>query len=216
MIKLEKLPEPEILTQKYQVWTDELIKRQESDDKVPDYVKSRYTHSKIKDFLIKETFGKCAYCEKKILSTSFGDIEHIIPKVTDSYGWFKWSNLTLACQKCNNAKSNHYDRETRLLDPYLDDIDKHLTFLGPTLFGVSQRGTLTMKTIKLNRVELMEDRTRYLKQTIQPFLDLINVSEDPDLKHEFLNDLLELAEQSEEFSSMTRHAIQNLNLLKTI
>lgn len=59
--------------------------------------------------------GKCAYCEKKISSTQYGDIEHFRPKkgVSDTdfndinghpgYYWlcYDWENLLPSCILCN-------------------------------------------------------------------------------------------------------------------
>lgn len=206
MIKLNKLNEPKILSDNYQVWTDELIllqaKEQLSGKKISKHLKTKYNHKEIKDQLKKETFKKCAYCESKFLSTSFGDIEHVVPKTFKVEMWFKWTNLTLACQVCNNNKSDYYSTTDPLLDPYVDEIDEHIFFGGSMLFSKSLKGALTIRKLDLNRIDLIEARNWYLKNTIDPFIQLINVQSDPDLRESVFRDMYELTKEINTFSKM--------------
>ena len=64
-------------------------------------------------------YGKCAYCEKKITSTQYGDIEHFRPKEAASdlnfnsidnhpgYYWlcYDWKNLLPSCELCNRKST---------------------------------------------------------------------------------------------------------------
>ena len=77
-------------------------------------------------------YGKCAYCEKKISSTQYGDIEHFRPKnaVSDGdfndinghpgYYWlcYDWKNLLPSCILCN--------RKSKIPDDVV--IGKHTRF----------------------------------------------------------------------------------------
>lgn len=47
--------------------------------------------------------GRCAYCNEKISNNNF-QIDHIVP-ITEG-GNNYWKNLALACEKCNETKSN--------------------------------------------------------------------------------------------------------------
>lgn len=59
--------------------------------------------------LIKESNGKCAYCEANVQVVAHGDVEHYRPK--DIYWWlaYTYDNYLYACQICNQTyKSNHF------------------------------------------------------------------------------------------------------------
>jgi uncharacterized protein (TIGR02646 family) len=59
--------------------------------------------------LIKESGGKCAYCEANTDVVAHGDVEHYRPKST--YWWlaYTYDNYLYACQICNQIyKSDHF------------------------------------------------------------------------------------------------------------
>ena len=68
-----------------------------------------YRHPDVVSELWNMQHGKCCYCERRIPATGHGkSVEHFAPK-----GIFKdrrnhWSNLFLACPKCNGTKSNQF------------------------------------------------------------------------------------------------------------
>jgi len=156
MISLSKADAPNILIENTAVWTQEL-KEAFANNSETEYMKSRYRNSDIKDALISETHGKCAYCESKLLHNSYGDIEHIVPKKKDADLYFDWSNLTLACDICNTNKSTH----SEVIDPYTQDPHEHFTFLGPSIWGKNGNPSaiFTEKQLHLNRINLIERRT---------------------------------------------------------
>ncbi|MFF3923552.1 HNH endonuclease [Paenibacillus lactis] len=104
MRSLRKGPKPDILVEKEEEWTQELMKYVESGDKIPDTIGGRYRHPNIKEALLSETYSKCAYCESKITHIDYGDIEHIEPKSEVRNKTFAWDNLTIGCSKCNQNK----------------------------------------------------------------------------------------------------------------
>ncbi len=69
-------------------------------------------------------FGKCAYCETRIVHSHYGDVEHYRPKkgvdtrtregkrltIMDAYFWhaFDWDNLVLSCGICNQYYKKNY------------------------------------------------------------------------------------------------------------
>lgn len=56
--------------------------------------------------------NKCCYCESKPLAVSYFEVDHYRPKLGkesdghNGYYWlaYEWSNLLLACKRCNNKK----------------------------------------------------------------------------------------------------------------
>lgn len=73
---------------------------------------------------------KCAYCETDTSAGAPFQVEHFRPKAKieddaahKGYYWlaYEWSNLTLGCSACNNAKKNHFPiKGNRINDPLLD------------------------------------------------------------------------------------------------
>lgn len=73
---------------------------------------------------------KCAYCETDTSAGAPFQVEHFRPKaktegdaIHKGYYWlaYEWSNLTLGCSACNNAKKNHFPiKGNRISEPLLD------------------------------------------------------------------------------------------------
>jgi uncharacterized protein (TIGR02646 family) len=79
---------------------------------------------------------KCAYCEADTSAGAPFQVEHFRPKAkvenipddSEHYGYYwlayEWSNLTLGCSRCNNAKKNHFPiTGTRIAEPLASDAD---------------------------------------------------------------------------------------------
>jgi hypothetical protein len=92
-------------------------------------------------------------------------VEHIYPKSLAPEKTFEWSNLTLACEICNQNKSNHDPLLEHIIDPYLAEPSDHLIFVGSFVFP---RGTVagesTRTLLDLNRGELSERRKDHLEK----------------------------------------------------
>lgn len=79
-----------------------------------------YGHAKVKAKLIAVQYGKCCFCEAKILHIGYGDVEHFRPKAgwvqgteplnKPGYYWlaYDWNNLFLSCQLCNQQYKKNY------------------------------------------------------------------------------------------------------------
>ncbi|MGL4692512.1 MAG: HNH endonuclease [Stenotrophomonas maltophilia] len=163
MIKLEKSNEPQILIDNYTLWTRAILDKIAAGSSPTETEKTRYRHTDIKSALILETHGKCAYCESKLLHIHHGDVEHIYPKSLDPALTVQWTNLTLACEICNQNKSNKDPYVKFIIDPYATDPKDHLTFAGAlalskgTMYGTNSRAILD-----LNRGNLVERRQEKL------------------------------------------------------
>jgi uncharacterized protein (TIGR02646 family) len=157
MIFLRKSAEPKELADNKQAWTHDLLTG--NDDAL---VKRKYAGKEIKDAIIAETHGKCAYCESKPLHVTYGDVEHIVSKKVDKALAFEWSNLTLACDVCNTKKGTRTD----IFDPYSDDPAPHFWFYGPLVFSTSVASPdaqITLTVLQLNRPSLIEKRSERIK-----------------------------------------------------
>ncbi|MBV6885669.1 HNH endonuclease [Xanthomonas euvesicatoria] len=156
MIALIKTAEPAILARKGRLWTEELLRKIAEGEKITEYLLNRYSHPEVKAALILETNGKCAYCESSFTHVTFGDVEHIVPKAADPSLRFSWTNLTIACDICNQRKSNRLD----ILDPYACDPEELFNFHGPLMWAVSSSDAakITEEVLELNRPGLVERR----------------------------------------------------------
>ena len=175
MIKLNKSDKPQILVQNEIQWNQDYVayvNGQISDVQAG----NRHRHSQIREAVNSEAHGKCIYCEEKILSSQFGDVDHICPKSIYPQFYATWTNLGLSCSKCNNAKRD----KDGFIDPFSEDPSIHLYFLGPMVnyYHGSIKGSLTVRGIKLNRGALLEKRTKALEALIDK-IELMQASPEP-------------------------------------
>jgi len=209
MIHLKKSPKPDILIQKESLWKDELMGYVKNGQDIPKSVQNRYSHKKIKEALLKETKEKCAYCESRITAIDYGDIEHIEPKRKVPEKTFDWSNLTVSCGKCNQNKGEYYDIDLPLVNPYTDDPEKDIVFLGAYPSARSQRGLMTVEKLKLDRVELLERRTEHIKK-IQPMISLYLSTPHKELKRMLYQDLVDYTRDNQEYSALMKSILATI------
>jgi len=211
MIYIPKSDKPEILEQKDAEWTNELMSKISNDEEVPESLKEKYRHPQIKEAVIKETRGKCCYCESKVSHVYPGDIEHIKPKSIFPEFTFAWDNLAFVCSKCNNKKRDYYSQNggVNILNPYSENPLNHLYSFGPMIMHVnnSKIGEFTWKKLDLNRMSLIEKRKEKI-ESIQTLIDKYNREEDESLKEILKQELLENAEQDSEYSMSVRNYLK--------
>ncbi|MCC5068823.1 HNH endonuclease [Xanthomonas campestris pv. campestris] len=176
MIALFKTAEPAILAKKGHLWTEELLRKIAAGEKITEYLLTRYSHPEVKAALILETNGKCAYCESAFTHVTFGDVEHIVPKSVDPSLRFSWPNLTIACDICNQKKSNRLD----VLDPYVCDPEELFNFHGPLMWAApsSDAAKITEEVLELNRPGLVERRKERM-ELIRRLLDSADGKSEP-------------------------------------
>lgn len=202
MIKLTKFSEPSILTKHKEEWTNEYLDALSGKKVLTTTIRYRYRHSEIKDTLILETHGKCAYCESKILHISYGDVEHILPKSKYPKLYVDWNNLTLCCEICNRSGKHDYDNKADpLLNPYIDEPTEHLLALGPMLMNYkgSRKGSITIKILDLNRMDLFEKRRECLER-ISKLVNTYHNETNSKIKELLKSELLEECQEDKEFS----------------
>ncbi|HEX8468949.1 MAG TPA: HNH endonuclease [Allosphingosinicella sp.] len=177
MIRITKGAEPQILQDKAVEWTEAILDKLVVGQDPTTTEKGRYRHPDVKAALVAETNGKCAYCESKFLHVHHGDVEHMYPKSLDVLQSFSWINLTLACERCNQNKSDNDPYLEHIIDPYALNPEEHLTFLGA--FVVS-RGTVlgecTRELLKLHRADLNEERAKQLDFIVRSFRQFSDIS----------------------------------------
>ena len=149
------------------------------------------------------------YCEEKILSSQFGDIEHIKPKSKFQELEFEWNNLGLVCSKCNSAKHDKYDEETPFINPYDEDPESNIVAAGATLWAKqgSERGELTISEITLNRNELIEKRYEKIK-TIKKAINECFRTKNKNLTKNALEELKKESDGDKEYSLCVKHFLK--------
>lgn len=213
MIKLQKLAEPQILIDHGTEWTKKHLENIANGIESTSYLKSRYNHSQIKDQIVQETSEKCAYCESKLRHIHHGDIEHIFPKSLDESKRFEWNNLTLACEICNQNKSNLDPMMNSILDPYIDNPESSLFFCGPLAVGQDTKGISTETIIGLNRTELMEQRKERLEKIISIFKHVNNLALPKSARQAIYDNLKTIeASNSNAYTSMVMCTIETFKL----
>jgi uncharacterized protein (TIGR02646 family) len=136
-----------------------------------------------KPYLLDLFHHKCAYCESPIVA-QHGDIALFRPK--SAYPWlaYRWDNMLIACQMCNQAyKANRFPllpktkratnetelsaEQPMLLNPCEDNPEEHLEFDDAgTVLPLTKRGEATLAELGLNREELREYRGRTAKAVL--------------------------------------------------
>ena len=201
MIRIELGAEPQILVQNSESWGREYeLAIANGDANKP----QRYRHKDIREALRHETRGKCAYCESLFEHVSFPNIEHILPKSKAPLLVCVWSNLTLACSRCNTSKSDFYEERAPLLNPYIDTVDVELTFHGPMVIDRSDRAKLTISILKLNRSDLLFRRHERLAEAVK-IMDLMMAKKtNTAIKNALQADLADKLLRESEYSSCMR------------
>jgi len=174
MIKVVRLPKPDVLARNQAIWTKALLDAKTQAERKK--AESEYRHPEIKNTLIAMFHGKCAYCESRITHIAYGDIEHFRPKAKAKFPecTFEWTNLLLSCSVCNGAehKGDRFPEKNEggpLVNPCDDDPCRHFRFVFDpvtklaTVTGQTARGRTTEKLLGLNRAELWERRSRMVK-----------------------------------------------------
>lgn len=188
MRSLKKGPIPRILLTRGQEWTQTYIAATGSNSKPG----TPWRHTEIREALARETDRRCAYCDSYIRSVAYDQIEHILPRSKRPELVVDWDNLTLACPRCNNQKRDYYSPMTPLINPYIDDPDTHLLFLGNLVLAIpgNPRAQVTVLRLGLHRADLAEARTRRIEYVASLVDNWINAtgSEIKDTLAEFIRE----------------------------
>jgi HNH endonuclease len=185
LIPIIRIAQPKILEKNSGCWLSQL--KALSSDPVKNKkdikkVQNKYRHIKVKDALVEMFHGKCAYCESKITTVTYGAIEHFFPKSVYVDLTYEWNNLLLSCDLCNDAKHKGMkfpldsDGNALLIDPTdgITDPTLHLKFVWDdvaglaSVYGRDDRGKTVETIFDLNglrgRQELINHRSRYVKR----------------------------------------------------
>lgn len=176
MIRLEKLPAPDWLEKNQATRTAEYLAAPSGDKPAPWRAKEVVAQLKA------ESAGKCMYCESFVDDVSYAAVEHIRPKSKFQELVLQWENLGIVCTRCNTNKGSYWtdDESLRLINPYQDDVEAHLSFQGPmTMARVgSSRGENTVRKLQFSqRLDLLMSRVAQIER-LYPLLTAWAAAED--------------------------------------
>jgi hypothetical protein len=167
-----------------------------------------------KDALRKSTSGKCMYCESKVEHISYAHVEHIKPKKKFPELEFEWDNLGFSCQVFNTNKGTQYDESTPFINPYNENPQEHIVFLGFFIFAKqgSERGEYTIKEIGLNRPYLVDRRKDKIEE-INKMIKFACRTTNESLRNQAIAEVKKEAEKDKEFSAMIKNVLATEGIL---
>lgn len=121
--------------------------------------------AKSRQMVVKRAKSYCEYCQTFGLIVISMTVDHIIP--TSAGGTDDLDNLSFACERCNNAKSDHQtgiDPETEnievLYNPRHHTWGEHFQWNedGTHVVGLTSIGRATINRLKMNVVERVSAR----------------------------------------------------------
>jgi len=173
----------------------------------PEALRVNYKNPENKKALEQASNGKCMYCESQVSHVYYGDVEHIRPEATAKYPHleFEWTNLGYCCARCNNAKKDQFEESCPIIDPYTDEPSEHFIAFGSLIRHKtgSERGVLTIKTVDLNRAELVERRSMKLS-SLESAVDACYRTRNSNVRDTLLASLSEEGNPEREFSMFAK------------
>lgn len=209
MIKLNKIAEPATLIENSARWTSELLQKISNNEAISSSDRARYNKPDVKNALLAETHGKCAYCESKLRHITYGDIEHISPKSLKPELTYKWENLTVACDVCNTKKADHAVNADTFVDPYLNDPEDYFWFYDAAVYPRpgNEAAEITQRLLELNRAALIERRRERVSKLLL-MLGAVERSSDPTLKKLLWSEFSSEGAAENEYAATARAFIQ--------
>lgn len=166
MRHIDRLPEPDILLQKRELWQQQFDKRRKENPKArPD--SSKYGNKAIRTTLDACSHIKCFYCESRLKGES-KEIDHLKEVSIAPELAFTWSNLYLSCRNCNDKVDHNGIPVEDILDPCLatdEEIQENITFEDECIYSQSgsDKGLKTIQKFHLNSDELDLKRGKHLR-----------------------------------------------------
>jgi uncharacterized protein (TIGR02646 family) len=164
MHRVERNTPPSSLVLKDADWKQLLLKKPDSDHEWGRFCKRKLKKETLKqlEFMYQEC---CCYCEAKISSSSYPEIEHFRPKSKREYKHlcYDYINLHYCCKKCNLHKADEYNE--KMVSPSDDEPETHLYYDKYVAKALDERGQEMINIIGLNtRKELESIRIDYFDQ----------------------------------------------------
>jgi hypothetical protein len=117
----------------------------------------------------------------------------------------------LACEICNQYKSNLDPQIANIIDPYENEPAEHLTFIGSVIIALSEKGLSSIKCLHLERAELLENRQRRLL-AIKSIIEVMLSTNLPlQARKAIYEDLIQIeCNTTSEYSAMVKACLQQM------
>lgn len=167
MRHIDRLPEPEILSERHELWQQQFDERRAANPRCrPD--NSKYGNKKIREVLDACSHHKCFYCESG-LKGELKEIDHLKEVAIAPELAFTWTNLYLSCHNCNDKINHNVIPVEEVLDPCLatdEEIQKNITFEDECICSQpgSEIGLKTIQKFHLNSDSLDLKRGKWLRK----------------------------------------------------
>lgn len=120
--------------------------------------------ARLRRLVLRRSGSRCEYCHlSQVGQEAMFHIDHVIPVTGD--GPTVADNLALACVSCSlrkGARQTAIDPQTgevvKIFNPRRDRWDKHLSWHGVHLFGLTATGRATIVALSLNRPVILAIR----------------------------------------------------------
>lgn len=128
-----------------------------------------YIPAELRRIVVERAGNCCEYCLLRQTDCFFSfEVDHIIPEKHD--GLTESDNLALSCPDCNGHKGSDIasfapptGALTVLFHPRKDRWDEHFQLSGAEIIPLSDIGYVTVKILRINTQERIEDRRVYLE-----------------------------------------------------
>jgi uncharacterized protein (TIGR02646 family) len=153
MIKLELLPKPDKLTDKFVA--------DKTKEFMEDSSKSPWAVPWLKEAIAGLSFGKCCYSEIRLGEEGkYMEIDHFLPKSLYPGKVLEWGNLLPACNLCNRTKGDHDTGLDPLVNPFTDNPRSYFYIKNGVYYarGKSEKGKKTIHKLGLNTAHLATPR----------------------------------------------------------
>ena len=216
MRHIDRLAEPEILTNKKVRWLSDFLA---SGKNRPD--SSKYGHKDILAALNNMSYNKCFYSEECLVAKP-KNIDHLMEVALDKTKAFDWENLYLSAQECNQGRPDNNDIPIAdVLDPCKDsddEIQAHITFHNELIQANngSKKGLDTIRKFKLDNEALTYKRCKCL-QKLANFILSKNKTREAEGRVSFTdgekNEIRSWASPDREFSLMVKVYLKKYNYM---
>ena len=118
--------------------------------------------------------GLCEYCRLPEAFDQWAfEIDHVLAE--QHWGKTRFSNLALACTRCNRHKGPNiagFDKRTneivRLYHPRRDRWEEHFRWRGPQLIGLTPVGRVTIHVLAINHPDAVRLRRELIAERVFP------------------------------------------------
>ncbi|MCU0687557.1 MAG: HNH endonuclease [Polyangiaceae bacterium] len=165
MVPLVRGAPPRILREKADEWSQRYLEDCQAEKK-PRPRSDRYGHPEVRAELARMSHGKCFYCELKMPEKE-AEVDHHVEVEERRDLAFTWSNLYLACERCNAQKADNQRSPVNVCVDPCDGSQKpadHLSYEAEQIVPRDERGRQTVAKYRLDRDDLDLKRARLLIQ----------------------------------------------------